>query len=83
MQQQQQQHPFNSPLSRTIWVSRYQKGKTNLNLLKQEKVSGSGISWAIYKSAPGRIQTTTPTPHHSVFYRPHALPAAQPTVSKH
>jgi len=21
--------------------------------------------------------------HHSVFYRPHALPAAQPTASKH
>jgi len=24
-----------------------------------------------------------PTPHHSVFYRPDALPAAQPTASKH
>jgi len=24
-----------------------------------------------------------PEPHHSVFYRPDALPAAQPTVSKH
>jgi len=27
--------------------------------------------------------TTTPTPHHSNFYRPDALPDAQPTVSKH
>ena len=27
--------------------------------------------------------TTTPAPHHSVFYRPDALPAAQPTASKH
>jgi len=27
-------------------VSRYQKGKTNLDLLEQEIVSGSGISWA-------------------------------------
>jgi len=26
---------------------------------------------------------TMPAPHHSVFYRPDALPAAQPTVSKH
>jgi len=43
-------------------------------LLKQETVSGSGISWAICKSA---------APHHSVFYRPDALPAAQPTASKH
>ena len=52
-------------------------------LLKQETVSGSGISWAICKSAPCSRQTTTPTPHHSVFYRPDALPAAQPTASKH
>jgi len=29
-----------------------QEGKTNLNLLEQETVSGSGISWAICKSAP-------------------------------
>ena len=27
-------------------------------------------------------QITTPTSHHSAFYRPDALPAAQPTVSK-
>ena len=45
-------------------------------------MSGSGISWAICKSAPRSRQTTTPSPHHSVFYRPAALPAAQPTVSK-
>jgi len=31
-------------LSRTTQVSRYQKGKTNLDLLEQEIVSGSGIS---------------------------------------
>jgi len=24
-------HPFNGPLSRTTWVSRYQKDKTNLD----------------------------------------------------
>ena len=52
-------------------------------LLKQETVSGSGISWAICKSAPRSRQTTTPVPHHSVFYRPDALAAAQPTASKH
>ena len=53
-------------------------------LLKQETVSGSGISWAICKSAPRSRQTTTPAAHHSyVFYRPDALPAAQPTASKH
>ena len=36
-------------------------------LLKQETVSGSGISWAICKSASCSRQTTTPAPHHSVF----------------
>jgi len=38
---------------------------------------------AIYKSAPRTRQITTPAPDYSVFYRPDALPAAQPTVSKH
>ena len=52
-------------------------------LLKQETVSGSGICWAICKSAPRSSQITTPVPHHSVFYRPDALPAAQPTASKY
>ena len=52
-------------------------------LLKQETVSGSSISWAVCKSAPRSRQITTPAPHHSVFYRPDALPAAQPTASKH
>jgi len=33
-------------------VSQYQKGKTNLDLVEQEIVSGSGISWAICKYAP-------------------------------
>jgi len=41
-------------------------------------VSGSGISWAICKSAPLCRQITTPAPHHSVFCRPDALPGAQP-----
>jgi len=52
-------------------------------LVKQETVSGNGISWAICKSAPCSRQITVPAPHHSVFYRLDALPAAQPTASKH
>ena len=43
---QQQQHPFNDPFSGTTRLSRYEKGKTNLDLLEQETGSGSGISWA-------------------------------------
>ena len=40
-------------MSRTTRVSRYQKGKTrkvktNLDLLEQDIVSGSGICWALF-----------------------------------
>jgi len=65
-------------------VGRYaRKVKPIWLLLKQETVSGSGISWDICKSAPRCTQITTPAPRHSAFYRLDALPAAQPTVSKH
>ena len=74
-------HMFNGPFSGTTQVSRYQ---TKIwILLKQETVSGSGISWVICKSAPRSRHVTTPAPHDSVSYRPGALPAAQPTASKH
>ena len=53
------------------------------DLLEQEIVSDSGISWAICKSAPCPRYITMPVSHHSVFYRLDALPAAQPTASKH
>ena len=52
-------------------------------LLKQETVSGSAISWDICKSAHCSRKITMPTPHRSVVYRLDALPAAQPTASKH
>ena len=55
-----------------IWIS-----------LKQETLSGSGISWTICKSVPSSRQITTPAPHRSVFLQADTLPAAQPTVSKH
>jgi len=64
------------------WAST-RKGKPIWILLKQETVSSSGISWAICKSAPRPRQITMPAPHHSVFYRPYALPASQPTVSEY
>jgi len=58
-------HPFNGPFSGTTgWAG------TRKVLLKQEtvSVSGSGISWAICKSAPRSRQITMPAPHHSVFF---------------
>jgi len=56
-----------------IWIS-----------LKQQTVTGSGISWAIWKSAPCSRQITMPAPNHSVFLQtgcPSCRPS--PTVSKH
>jgi len=58
---------FNSPLSGTIWVSRYQKGKPIWILLKQETVSGSSISWVICKSAPHSREITTQHPTSQFF----------------
>ena len=55
-------HPLNGPLSRTTQVSRTRKVKPIWILLEQETVSGSGISWAICKSAPRSRQITTPAP---------------------
>ena len=49
-------------------------------LLKQETVSGSGISWAICKSAPRSKQITTPSPHYSVFLQA-GCPSCCPTNS--
>ena len=78
-------HTFNGPFSGTTQVSRYQKAKTNLDFTEARD---SEWQWhqpghMQCKSASRSRQITTPAPHHSVFYRPDALPAAQPTASKH
>ena len=49
-------------------------------LLKQETVSGSGIRWAICKSAHRSRQITMPAPHHSVFLQA-KCPSWRPTNS--
>jgi len=49
------------------WWAGTRKVKPIWILLKQETVSGSGIRWAICKSAPHSRQITSPAPHHSVF----------------
>ena len=49
-------------------------------LLEQEIVSGSGISWAICKSAPRSRQITMPSPHYSVFLQA-GCPSCRPTNS--
>ena len=76
-------HPFNSLCPGLPGWASTRKVKPIWILLKQETVSGSDISWTICKSAPCSRQITVPAPHHSVFYRRDALPASQPTASKH
>ena len=49
-------------------------------LLKQQTVSGSGISWAVCKSATRSRQITMPAPHHSVFLQA-GCPSCYPTNS--
>jgi len=76
-------HPFYGPLSGTTRVSQYQKGKTDLDFTEARD---SKWRWHQlgHMQACTLLQTdTTPAPHHSFFYRPDALPAAQPTASKH
>jgi len=63
--------PTTKTTTRTTWVSRYQKGKTSLDL-NEARAGGvleySDISWTICKqSAPRSRQITTPTPHQSIF----------------
>jgi len=55
------------PVPEETFTHKKAKTKTNLDLLEQETVSGSGISWAICKSAPRPRQITMPAPHQSSF----------------
>jgi len=75
-------HPLNGPLSGTTWVSRYQKGKTNLDFTKARD-----SEWHWHQLGHMQVCTWLQADNHAstpllIFYRPDALPATQPTVSK-
>jgi len=76
-------HPFNGPLSGTTWVSWYQKGKTNLHFTEARD-----SEWQWHQLGHMQLCTSLQTDNHAStpplrFYRPDALPVAQPTASKH
>jgi len=76
-------HPFNGPLSRTTRVSRYQKGKTNLGFTEARD-----SEWQWHQLGHMQVCTSLQTDNHAStpplsFYMPDALPATQPTASKH
>ena len=67
-----------------LWDSsiRFPSSSNSISSRDGGVLGSSGISWTVCKqSEPCCRQTTTPTPQHSMFYRPDALPDAQPTVS--
>ena len=69
--------------SRTTRVSRYQKGKTNLDF-----TGARDSEWQWHQLGYMQVCTSLQTDNHAstpplCFYRPDALPAAQPTASKH
>jgi len=74
---------FNGPFPRLPGWTGTKKVKPIWILLKQETVSGSGISWATMQ-----VCTSLQTDNHAStpplrFLQAGCLPAAQPTVSKH
>ena len=74
-------HSFNGPFSSTTQVSRYQKGKTNLDFTEARD-----NEWQWHQVGHMQVCTLLQTDSHTstlFFYRPDALPAAQPTASKH
>ena len=76
-------HSFNGPFSGTTLVSRYQKGKTNL-----DSTEARDSDWQWHQLGHMQVCTSLQTNNHAStpplsFYRPDALPAAQPTASKH
>jgi len=76
-------HPFNGPVSGTTRVGRYQKGKTNLDFTEARD-----SEWQWHQLGHMQVCTSLQADNHAStpplsFYRPDALHAAKPTVSKH
>ena len=72
-------HLFNSPLSGTTHVSRYQKGKTNLDLLKQES------EWQWHQLGHMQVCTLPQTDNHAsippLSFLQAGYPSCRPTNS--
>jgi len=73
-------HSFNGPFSGTTQVTRYQKGKINLDFTEARD-----SDWQRHQLSHMQVCTSLQTDNHAstpplVFYRPDALPAAQRTA---
>jgi len=63
-------HPFNGPVSGTTRVSRYQKGKTNLDFTEARDSECQWHPLGHMQVCTSLRPITMPVPHRSVFYWP-------------
>jgi len=77
---QQQQQPFNGLFSRTTWVSRYQKGKTNLDFTGARE-----SEWQWHKLGHMQVCTSFQTDNHAstppLSFLQAGCPSCRPTNS--
>ena len=73
-------HPFNGPLSRTTWVSRYQKGKTNLDFTEARD-----SEWQWHQLGHMQVCTSLHTDNHAntplLSFLQAGCPSCRPTNS--
>jgi len=73
-------HPFNGPLSRTTWVCRYQKGKTNLDFTEARD-----SEWQWHQLAHVQVCTSLQTENHAstppLSFLQAGCPSCRPTNS--
>jgi len=63
------------------WISRYQNVSI-LDFTGAKDDGGGDDNWS-YSTCKAPVKSSPTTNQHPVFYRPDALPVAQPTVSEH
>jgi len=73
-------HPFNSPFSRTTWISRYQKGKTNLDFTEARD-----SEWQWHQLGHMQVCTLLQTDNHTntppLSFLQAGCPSCRPTNS--
>ena len=73
-------HPFNGPFSRTTWVSRYQKGKTNLDFTEARD-----SEWQWHQLRQMQVCTSLQTDNHTntppLSFLQAGCPSCRPTNS--
>jgi len=77
-------HPFNGLFSTTTWVSRYQKGKTSLDLKRGKRWRGYGMQWhqlGHMQTICTSLQTDNDTNNPSLNYSQAGCSSWRPTNS--